>query len=203
MTTPAPLVPPPGPPVAVLHAHALPTDVIPTSQQLVRIHRTVQAPLFFGTGMDCRFQDPAQGFGVCYFGESDAASFAETFLRTVGIRSVSQAALAARAFSSVDLTRALRVVDLHGPGLARVGTTAAVATVYPYDIPNAWAAALYDHPARPDGIRYRCRHDSDEMALALFDRAAAALVISATQAMDSDPARLAALLDRWGLGLTT
>lgn len=187
----------------MLHAHALPIDVVPTSQLLVRIHRTANGPLFFGTGMDCRFQDPAQTFGVCYFGESDAASFAETFLRIVGVRSVSQAALAARAFSSVALTRELRVVDLHGPGLARVGTTAAVATVYPYDIPNAWAAALHDHPEQPDGLRYRCRHDSDEMALALFDRSAAALSVDSTSRMTDDAARLAALLDRWGLGMTT
>jgi hypothetical protein len=189
--------------VVLLHARALPIDIIPIGQQLVRIHRIAHPPLFFGTGMDCRFQDPAKAFGVCYFGESDAASFAETFLRTVGIRSVSQAALATRAFSSVTLSRDLRVVDLHGSGLARVGATAAVATVYPYDIPNAWAAALHDHPEQPDGIRYRCRHDSDEMALAVFHRSAAAMFVASTNAMDSDPARLAALLDRWGLGLTT
>jgi hypothetical protein len=129
-----------------------------------------------------RFDDPARGdgpvtahggptFGVCYLGLSAEAAFAESFLRRPGVRLVSRATFDARAVSEVRVLRALRLVAFHGPGLAALGATAAVAHG-PHAAARRWARALWAHPDQPDGIAYRCRHDDDDAAVALFDRAA-------------------------------
>lgn len=41
----------------------------------------------------------------------------------------------------------------------------------PYDVPQAWSKALFDHPLRPDGISYYSRHDDKGLCYAIFDRA--------------------------------
>jgi hypothetical protein len=45
-----------------------------------------------------------------------------------------------------------------------------VMSVGPQSLARRWSQALHAHPAAPDGIEYRCRHNADELALALFDR---------------------------------
>ena len=76
-----------------------------------------------------------------------------------------------RSFSEIVATAPLRLSSLHGPGLARVGATSAVASG-PNDDARIWPRAIYDHPAVPHGIAYRSKHDDDdEICIALFDRA--------------------------------
>jgi hypothetical protein len=41
-----------------------------------------------------------------------------------------------------------------------------------------WALALWRHPAQPDGLLYRARHDPSRHSAALFDRAAALLTVA-------------------------
>jgi hypothetical protein len=73
----------------------------------------------------------------------------------------------------------------------------------PYAVTRAWALALHEHPSRPDGIRYRARHDDDGFAIALFDRAAAAVSILRSTPLASTEllGDLAGWLDRYGMGL--
>jgi hypothetical protein len=118
-----------------------------------------------------RFDDPRGEFKVCYIGSRPVAAFAETFLRDLPTRSVSKAALRARAMSSLRLTRDVRAVQAHGSGLAQLGTTAAVSAATPYAHSQAWSRAIYEHPAIVDGIEYRSSHDDSLLCLALFDRA--------------------------------
>lgn len=66
------------------------------------------------------------------------------------------------------------------------------------------ARALHDHPARPDGLRYPARHDTGELAVALFDRARAKLQARVAKHTLADPGSrklIARLLDKYGLGL--
>lgn len=67
----------------------------------------------------------------------------------------------------------------------------------------AWSSAFHEHPSRVDGICYRARHDDDGLAIALFERASAALeLIDTTPLLDpSMHAVVARWLDRYGLGL--
>jgi hypothetical protein len=46
----------------------------------------------------------------------------------------------------------------------------------PYDVPQAWSAALRNHPIRPSGIAYYARHDDEALCYAIYDHAASAVV---------------------------
>lgn len=197
--------PPPLPP-AGLASRPLPLHLLPAGTVLARIHRAEYEPLFFGPGAGRapmgRWDAPAGEFGVCYLAEEARTAFAETFLRTPGETLLSDAALAGRSLARMRLKRALRLVALHGEGLARLGATAAVCSG-PYAVCRAWSLALHGHPERPDGIRYRARHDDDGFAVALFTRGADALAVTTRYSLDSPHAaeELAAWLDLYGMGL--
>jgi hypothetical protein len=139
---------------------------------------------------------------VCYLAEQPHVAFAETLLRKPGETLIEEADLASRSLARVRVNRDLRLVGFHGPGLARMGATASVATG-PYAVSRAWSLSLHGHPANPDGIRYRARHDDDGFAIALFDRAADALEVEITDGLMSPGIRheLARWLDRYALGL--
>lgn len=100
------------------------------------------------------------------------------------------------------MRRDLRLVALHGPGLVRVGGTAAVVSG-PYALTRLWSLAIHEHPDAADGIRYRARHDDDSFAVALFDRAADALAAGERKELlaRESLAELAAWLDRYAVGL--
>jgi hypothetical protein len=194
----------------------LPWQEVPAGTPLYRIHPAHLGPLWFGPAPGGapggRFDDPKRGdgttvvegggptFGVCYLGLSAEAAFAESFLRRPGVRLVSRATFDARAVSEVRVLRALRLVAFHGPGLAALGATAAVAHG-PHAAARRWARALWAHPDQPDGIAYRCRHDDDERAVALFDRAAGALAVAATRGVRADRGWFGRTLDRYRLAL--
>jgi hypothetical protein len=123
-------------------------------------------------------------------------------LRTPGIRVLERADLGERSLTRIQVRRDLRLVALHGPGLARVGATAAVVSG-PYALTRLWSFALHDHPDAPDGIRYRARHDDDSFAVALFDRVAASIVVQERREL-LDPEGLVELgtwLARYDVGL--
>ena len=66
--------------------------------------------------------------------------------------------------------------NISGPGLGRLGaTTEVVHGGLPYDVPQAWSAALRAHPAAPQGIAYNARHDDEALCYAIFDDAADAV----------------------------
>lgn len=175
------------------------------------MHAAARTPLWFGPAAGNaprgRFDDPARAdaadvatFGVCYLGDTREAAFAESFLRHPGVRLVSRATFEARAMSDVEVTRALRLVALFGPGLAAVGATAAVSHG-PHAVARRWARAFWAHPDRPDGIAYRCRHDDDALAVAVFDRAGDALAVRRTGAVREDRMWFGRTLDRYRLAL--
>jgi hypothetical protein len=80
--------------------------------------------------------------------------------------------------------RTLRLAKLHGPGLAWFGISAAqvASDIDPVDPPLAYAttqhiSAIVHHETGLDGIQYRSRFDSDELCIALFDRADDAIAL--------------------------
>ncbi len=197
--------PPPLPPED-LASRSLPLHICPAGTPLYRIHRTVHSPLFFGPPPGAaphgRWDAPAGVFRVCYLAEEAHLAFAETFLRSPGAPYVQRSYLAERSLTRVVVQRELRLVALHGPGLARVGATAALVSG-PYALTRLWSLAVYAHPEAPDGIRYRARHDDDSFAVALFDRAASTIQEQTSEALLA-PGGLPALgvwLDRYGVGL--
>ena len=128
-------------------------------------------------------------------------AFAETCVRVAGDRVVEQSVVEEKSISEIRVIAPLRLLSLHGPGLARVGATSAVASGS-HDDARVWSRAIHDHPAVPDGIAYRSKHDDDEICIALFDRARERIAAAgAAQPMMMDRSRLAELFARYGLGL--
>jgi hypothetical protein len=197
---------PPPPPPGDLDRRPLPLHVSPAGTELFRIHRVGREAVFFGPPPGRpprgRWDAPGGEFRVCYLGEASFVAFAETLLREPGRPLVEAVDVADRAIARVRVERDLRLVALHGAGLARLGATASVC-MGPYDVSRRWALALHEHPDRPDGIRYRARHDDDGFAVALFDRAADAAAEVGTRGLlaPEGAEELAEWLDRYGIGL--
>jgi RES domain-containing protein len=181
-----------GPPPD-LASQRLPISTLKRGTSLFRSHAVGRVPLWFGPKPGdrpaFRFDAPGGEYGVCYAGRSDVAAFVETFFRDLPVRVLSRANLELRAISTLRLTRTLRLVRLYGAGLPRIGATTEVAgakLVIPagltggaYEHSQAWSLALHDHPAEPDGVQYRSRHDDELLCVALFsDRAENALRVA-------------------------
>jgi hypothetical protein len=82
--------------------------------------------------------------------------------------------------------RTLRLAKLHGPGLGWFQTTAAGVSgdFNPISHPRAYAvpqriSAMVHANTTLDGIRYRSRFDTDELCVALFERADPAIDLTA------------------------
>ncbi len=187
-----------------------PADFSTTSLPIVlnqgswyRLHRSEHTPLYFGrTGFN-RFDAPDGEFGVLYLGDSPKCCFVETYGRSDrdDHRIVTRQELTTRNLATVEFSRPLRVVDLTGSGLARIGVDNRLGTG-DYRIARRWSQALWAHPDEPDGILYRSRHDPSRTCLAIFDRATDALAASNVGSLveRANLALLAAILDAYDIG---
>jgi hypothetical protein len=143
----------------------------PPSRAWMRIHPSADAPLYFGQAPRNRFDAPAGEFGVLYVAADALGAFVETFGHETGVRFVTSAELGKRCLAVITPAGALRLADLRGKGLARMGADAALISGLDYDLSRRWARAIHDHPRKPDGILYRARHDPARTCAAIFDRA--------------------------------
>jgi hypothetical protein len=184
----------------------LPLDRVKVGTHWMRIHARARSPLWFGPVRGHapinRFDDPAERFRVCYLGTTPEVCFAETFLRNPPVRILSFDDLEGRSIATVELRRDLRLVPIFGPGLARLGVTAELASGNDYPISQLWSRALWEHVDQPDGILYRSRHDDSALCVALYDRAKDGLAIVHDHSLASDQQELARLLKRYSVGLT-
>jgi len=198
---PAPPLPPDG-----FATRYLELDFCPAGTVLHRIHPRALGALFFGPPPGSpprnRWDAPDGGFGVCYLAEQPHVAFAETFLRVPGIMLLEMEDVEQRCLARVRARRDLRLIPAHGLGLHALAATAAICSG-PYAVSQTWAAAFHGHESKPDGIRYRARHDDDGFAIALFDRAAKAVKEESTASLgDAEMLKpLGKMLDRYEIGL--
>jgi hypothetical protein len=189
------------PPPAWLHSVDLPIDIIPAGGSLIRIHRLAHHPIFFGPGSGVpptfRFDSPSGAFGVLYVALSLAGALAETLLRNPARRMVAHGQIASRASTEIRSGRDLKLVQLHGAGLQRIGCDNAISTG-PYDPCGPRADALWSHPAAPDGLAFRSRHDPGEICIALFERSDLNLAATATTPLTDQLPEVSMLLNRYG-----
>jgi hypothetical protein len=109
-----------------------------------------------------------------------------------------------RRLTQLRVLRPLYLVALHGPGLAHAGVAGEVTAGLDYDLSRTTALRLWRHPQAPDGIRYSCRHDNAEYAIALFDRGlevSPALQVEESIALDTDVSLLARWVEKYGIGV--
>ncbi|OFX25432.1 MAG: hypothetical protein A2V77_15230 [Anaeromyxobacter sp. RBG_16_69_14] len=178
-------------------------SLTPVARPLFRIHASRHRPLYFGSSGDNRFDDPLQAYGVLYAGLSAACAFIETFSDPLDYPFVTETQLAQRKLTRIEVRAPLLLVDLRGSHLRRLG---ADARLFAGDHAPAqlWSRAFFAHPAQPDGLLYRARHDAGEYAVALFDRAKRSMRPQPMRATLSSPANrslIAGLLAKYGLGL--
>jgi hypothetical protein len=170
---------------------------------LFRIHGARRRPLFFGTTGENRFDDPRSEFGVLYAGLSEACAFIETFGEPLDVPFVTEAQLSERKLTLIEVRTPLRLVDLRGSKLRRLGADARL-FAGDHGPAQRWSRAFFEHRDRPDGLLYRARHDAGEYAVALFDRAERAVRARAARATLASPANralVAGLLRKYGFGL--
>jgi hypothetical protein len=160
-----------------------------------------QDPAFWGATGRNRFDAPERQFGVLYAATDRHAAFIETygdaFARTITTNSLTN-----RGWAFISPTRALRLIDLCGPGLATIGADERLCSGE-HAVAQQWSLALWQHPASADGLCYRARHDPSRTSVALFDRAQSDVrVIRHGGLMDAAHRPiLAAILDEYGVSL--
>jgi hypothetical protein len=161
------------PPPSDLAAPDLPIASLQVVATFTRVHRVGRAAVHFSPGQDRppfgRFGSGTGRFGVLYVALSFEGAFAETILHNTVRQPIGLHAIIDRAVTTLVANRAIRLVDLCGPGLARLGLDAAIFSG-PYEPCGLWADALHGHPDRPDGILYPSRHDPSEICAAVFER---------------------------------
>ncbi|RPJ70932.1 MAG: RES domain-containing protein [Acidobacteria bacterium] len=186
--------------------------VRPFAGALYRIHRLSQSPAHWGRTGNNRFDDPEAGtppipgqsggaFGVLYAAEYFDGAFIETF-GDITPRLVSAESLQTRGVALVTTRRRLALVDLAGPGLAQLCLDAHISTA-DHALSQRWSRALWAHPSKVDGIWYVTRHDSDQRSVALFDRAASAVRLTAGGGLldKRNLPQTARAMDRYGFAL--
>jgi hypothetical protein len=176
----------------------------PIAASWFRLHSVRYDALHFGKDPLNRFDAPAGQFGVLYVGRDPHCAFIETFGHETGRTPfVTEAELRSGELSIVETTRALRLVDLRGEGLARMGADAALIVGPDCALSRRWALALHDHPRAPDGVLYRARHDPARTCAAIFDRAKSVTTAkrSGTLLDPKNAPLLGKILDAYGYGL--
>ncbi len=198
---------------AVPGAHPEPPDDLHERRPIVtdgagpwlRIHPVDLAPIYFGRdpSKSGRFGAPGGEYGTMYAAEDEYGAFVETFGRDTGVRVIDDTDLLERGLANVSSNGRLRLVDLTGEGLARIGADARL-FAGDHGVARRWSAALREHPSRPDGIRYPCRHDPSRVAVALYDHAEDSLSASSLGVMLSreNASLLARILRAYDFGLT-
>lgn len=165
-----PLFPPP----ADFAQQQLP--IIELTQSWQRIHACDRDAIYFSRTGSTRFRAPHGEYGVMYSGADAFCAFVETFGRLDAggdsdFRVVDVGMLSVRCLSEITATRPLRLVDLTGSGLRRIGADARLCSGE-HAMARLWALAMWAHPSQPDGILYPTRHDLSRKCAAIFDRAA-------------------------------
>lgn len=139
---------------------------------LYRFYTAEYEPIFFDPSRLGRLNAPDGSYGVLYAAREPFGAFAETFLRQPGRTLIDASLLRRKAYVRLEITNDLRLIRLAGPSLAILGATAEVVHGgLPYDAPQVWSKALFEHPLHPDGIAFYARHDDEGLCYAIFDRA--------------------------------
>jgi hypothetical protein len=134
---------------------------------------------------------------VLYVGLTYEAAFIETLLRNPKRRTVDWAGLDIRNMAVLSNEAPLRLVNAHGEGLSRLGTTAALSTGG-YTEARRYSFEFWNHPDRPDGLIYSSRHNPNHLCVAIFNRPHATFSRVRSEPLLSDERRIRDLLAAHG-----
>jgi hypothetical protein len=147
---------------------ALPIQILEQCTALFRLHQSCYGSIYFNRENSWRFNNPVSGeYGVLYAALDYYAALRET-LKPDKFNILSTDFLRSRCLSTLTPKRDLRLVDLAGAGLTRIGADGRL-TTGSYQIAQAWSQALYRHPDRVDGLYYCSRYDPTKLCVALYE----------------------------------
>jgi RES domain len=147
---------------------ALPIQILARGTSLFRLHQSCYGAIYFNRDNSWRFNNPVSDeYGVLYAALDYYAALRET-LKPDKFNILSTNFLRSRCLSTLTSQRDLRLVDLAGAGLTRIGADGRLTTCS-YQIAQAWSQALYRHPDRVDGLYYCSRYDPSKFCVALYD----------------------------------
>jgi hypothetical protein len=135
-----------------------------------RLNPTGYASAIYYDASGCGRFDIKGQLGVLYLGKTIEAAFIETFGRNLGQRFVSRDMIKTRSLFTIESDRPLKLLQLYGAGLAKLGVDSELSSGRKYRLPRLWCEAIYSHPQQVDGIYYMSRHDNTQLCCGLFDR---------------------------------
>jgi hypothetical protein len=126
---------------------------------------------------DSRFSNPALPFKVLYLAPSKITGFWERFGEELrdqepDCRFLSKAEIAERVWKqcSLTVTQPARLLDVRSAEVLRTLGADASTFLSTYDVTQAWAEALMNHPSDIDGIIYNSRLDAPKECVAVFGK---------------------------------
>jgi RES domain-containing protein len=131
-------------------------------------------PFFWSRLGRSRFDLPEGRFGVLYTAEDLETCLLEVFGdRWLKTRLVSATELAKFEVLIFSVSREVRVADMTGRWLNRLGTDANLFASTDYALTQEWSRQLMAHPRARDGLCYHCRKNPKKFSYALYDTAEA------------------------------
>jgi hypothetical protein len=157
----------PGPDVDL---RGFPVRRLAAGTVVFRAHRAVRGPWWFSSDGSGRF-DLAAPRGTCYVAESAIVAVRERIGVVLGMqRQVPAAVLSGVVVSRLALAELTVVANLRAARAAEFGVLNELATMVPYDVPQAWARSL--DAAGLHGARYPARFSTGRAgSIAIFGAA--------------------------------
>jgi hypothetical protein len=150
---------------------------------LVRLSRYPSSEPWWGKTRNYRFDDPLQQYGVTYLADDIETAFCESVIHGSGLFNAGQWAVPSTslrgrfqvryrlpAAPSSDLARALRMADLTGFALKKLGLNNDMSATDNYDATQAWSRAIHESSSDWDGVRFVSRQLNTRYCYAVFER---------------------------------
>ena len=199
-------------------------ETLPAGSNLWRVHSAVLPPDGFNPygayekvrdaptkGAPGRFDSITGDFGYLYAGATRKVTVAEAFIRGSAAspfsRYVPFAAVLDASLARLATTQPLRLVSVHGDGLARLGQDAWLTSCdeFDYRLTEEWAAAIRRWSPDAQGLIWRSKRANDGMAYVLFgDRiSTGCIAVLNDQQLGVEPglSLVVRLLEQMGLAL--
>ena len=156
-----------GPPGPEVDLHGFPVRRVVCGTVVFRAHRVERGPWWFGSDGTGRF-DLVSPRGTCYVAESALVAVRERLGVVLGtLRRVPSAALHGVVVSRLEVVDDVAVANLRAARAAGFGVLNELASMVPYEVPQAWAGAL--DAAGLGGVRYAARFSTGRAgAVAIF-----------------------------------
>jgi len=168
-------------PSAVLKSQHLPITSLEGTLHRIS-HQKFADPIYWSRRGRYRFDSPTAKYGVLYTGRTFETALLEVFGdQWVTLRITARDFLKEFDICEIRPERRLKVVNLSGKQLNRLGTDANIFASFAYDITQKWASFFMDHPDAPHGIRYPSRKNQRLHNFALFSTPEAIAAVTITR----------------------